>query len=99
MAPQFTRQMYHSGWPAGMAVSITSSGDVAPGTYKTGGGQEVMDSLLPVWVPQHRLGAGVLLNVAQWDLTSCLPQNHWYVSPGGPVAQQVRDTCVPSATT
>lgn len=58
-----------------------------------------MCSLLPMWVPHHGQGVRTLLNVAQRDLTSCLPQNHWYASPGGPVAQQVRDTCVPSTTT
>lgn len=58
-----------------------------------------MGSLLPMWVPRHGQGTGAVLSVVQWDLTSCLPQNHWYVSPGGPVAQQVRDTCVPSAAT
>lgn len=58
MAPQFTRQMYHSGWPTRVAVSISSSGDVAPGTYETGGGQGVMGSLLPVWVPLPWTGCG-----------------------------------------
>lgn len=34
VAPQLTLQMYHSGSPSSVAVSITSSGAVAPGTYK-----------------------------------------------------------------
>lgn len=58
VAPQFTRQMYHSGWPSGVAVSITSSGAVAPGTYETGGGQGVGGSHPPVWVPSPWTGPG-----------------------------------------
>lgn len=57
-APQFTRQMYHSGWPGGAAVSITSSGAVAPGTYETGGSQGVGGPLPPIPVPSPWMRSG-----------------------------------------
>lgn len=53
----------------------------------------------PSGCPRHGQALGALLDMAQRDLTSRFPQNHWYTSPGGPVAQQVRDTRVPFATT
>lgn len=53
----------------------------------------------PSGCPRHGWGTGAPRSTAQPHLTSRFPQNHWYTSPGGPAAQQVRDTRVPSVTT